>query len=334
MPRLTALEAELSIAGTFATGEGLAAMDGDQIPQTLDAVIVGAGPGGLTAAIYLARFKRRFAVIDAGESRTGWIPRTHNHPGFPGGIEGPVLLARMREQAGSFGVEIRRDKAMETAETEGGFEIALESGARLQARKLLLATGVIDHEPKLPAFFQSVRKGLIRICPICDGYEVQGQAVGVIGDGDKGAREALFLRTYADRLTLVHVGEGELSADSRAALAAEGIDLIETPIEDVLVEHDRIVALGFGGQQQRRFDTVYSALGTTPRRRLAESFGAGIDPGGCLQVDDHQQTTVPGLYAAGDVVRGLNQISVAQAEGAIAATDIHNRLTDEGRPAR
>lgn len=310
-------------------------MGEEQKPSELDAVIVGGGPAGLTAAIYLARFRRRCVVVDAGESRLGWIPRTHNHPGFPDGVEGPALLARMRDQAVRYGVEIRPGRVKHAARLDGGFELTLEDGGRIAARKLLLATGVVDNEPNLPAFFQSVRKGLIRICPICDGYEVIGQAVGVIGDSDKGAREALFLRTYSDRLTLVHVGEaGALSDEARRDLAEAGIGVIETPIEDVLVEQDRIVALGFSAEGLRRFDTVYCALGMTPQWLLAEQLGAEVDPAGCLQVGEHQETRVEGLYAAGDVVRGLNQISVAQAEGAIAATDIHNRLTAEGRPAR
>jgi thioredoxin reductase (NADPH) len=300
--------------------------------ERLDAVVVGGGAAGLTAAIYLGRFRRRFLVVDGGESRLGWIPRTHNHPGFPGGVEGPELLARIRAQAEDFGAEIRPGTVTAITGADGDFDITLEGGEHLSARKILLATGVVDTEPKLPAFFQSVRKGLIRICPICDGYEVIGHTVGVIGDGDKGAREARFLRTYADRLTLVHVGAPEtLSDEARADLEADGIDLIETPIEDVLVEKDRIVALGFSGHGLRRFDTVYSALGATPQWLLADQLGAGVDPGGCLRVDPHQQTSVAGLYAAGDVVRGLNQISVAQAEAAIAATDIHNRPTAEAR---
>lgn len=300
----------------------------------LDAAIVGAGPGGLTAAIYLARFRRRFALVDAGESRLGWIPRTHNHPGFPEGIEGPVLLQRMHEQLARYGAEVRTGEVVEAACADGGFELALKDGERLRARKLLLATGVIDNEPNLPAFFQSVRKGLIRICPICDGYEVRGQAVGVIGDSDKGAREAVFLRTYTDRLTLVHVGEAALSQEALAGLEDAGVELIETAIEDVVIEKDRIVALCFDGREMRRFDSVYCALGTTPRWLLAEQLAAGVDKDGRLVVGPHQETTIPGLYAAGDVVRGLNQISVAQAEAAIAAVDIHNRLTAEGFSSR
>jgi thioredoxin reductase (NADPH) len=306
-------------------------MEGGRVTDPHDAIIVGGGPGGLTAAIYLARFRRRFVVIENGESRLSWIPRSHNHPGFPEGIEGPVLLRRMRDQAERYGAEIRRDTVEKVRSEDGLFTASLDGGGEITARKLLLATGVIDNEPKLEGFFQSVRKGLIRICPICDGYEAQGQAVGVIGDSDKSAREALFLRIYTDRLSVIHVGDpGNLSPASRHQLAEAGIEVIETPIEGVVIERDRIAALDFGEGRMARFDSVYSALGTTPRWSLAEELGAVTDPAGCLHVDAHQQTSVRGCYAAGDVVRGLNQISVAEGEGAIAATDIHNRLTEEG----
>lgn len=295
--------------------------------DTLDALIIGGGPAGLTGAIYLGRFKRRFLVVDAGDSRLGWIPRTHNHPGFPEGVAGRELLGRIREQAETYGAEIVSG-CVEALERDGEvFVASLDDGQALRARKVLLASGVVDSEPNLPAFEQSVRKGLIRICPICDGYEAQGKAVGVIGHSEKGAREALFLRLYTDRLTLIHVGVPEaLPDEERRELAEAGIPVIDTPIGNVVVEDDRIAALDFGEGGVHRFDTLYSALGSTPRSVLAEKLGATTDPSGCLHVNDHQETCVPGLYAAGDLVRGLDQISVAQGEAAIAATDIHNQL--------
>jgi len=295
--------------------------------DTLDALIVGGGPAGLTGAIYLGRFRRRFVVVDAGDSRLNLIPCTRNHPGWPDGVAGPDLLGRIRAQAERYGAQIVQG-CVEALEKDGEtFVAGLGDGSVIRARTVLLASGVLDTEPKLPNFEQSIRQGLIRICPICDGYEVQGQAVGIIGAGEKGAREALFLRLYTDRLTLIHVGEAKTLPDrERRALAEAGIELIETPIGNVVVEQDRIAALDFGEGRLCRFDTLYSALGSTSRSGLAEKLGAATDPAGCLQVSDHQETAVPGLYAAGDLVRGLNQISVAQGEAAIAATDIHNRL--------
>ncbi len=296
--------------------------------ESYDAVIVGGGPAGLSAAIYLARFRRRFVVVDGGQSRLRLIPRTHNHPGFPRGIKGPKLLSRLRAQARRFDVEVKHGTVQTLEGEDGAFRLGLTQGHDLRARKVLLATGVVDNEPLLPDFEGAIRRGLIRICPICDGYEVMGQAVGVIGDSDKGAREALFLKTYTDALTLIHVGAPKtLPAAERERLAAAGIEVIETPIGAVTMEEGRIAALDFGAGGARRFETVYSALGATPQGLLADRLEARTDPGGCLRVDEHQHTSIPGLYAAGDLVRGLNQISVAEAEGAIAATDIHNSLT-------
>jgi thioredoxin reductase (NADPH) len=297
--------------------------------KPLDAVVVGAGPGGLVAALYLARFGRNFVVLDAGESRAAWIPTSHNHPGFPKGIAGPDLLKRLRRHARRYGATIRKASVDSLKPSEGGFDIRAGK-RRYFARTVLLATGVIDNEPKLPGLERAIARGLIRICPICDGYEARGQSIGVIGNSAHGVREALFLRTYSEDVTLIHVGEpGTLAASDRRALSAAGLPVIETPIQAVHIERDRIAAFTFEGQA-RRFDTVYSGLGSTPRSALAQQAGAALDEQGRLIVDDHQNTSVAGLYAAGDLVRGLNQMTVAEAEAAIAATDIHNRLRAAG----
>ncbi|MEC8455702.1 MAG: FAD-dependent oxidoreductase, partial [Pseudomonadota bacterium] len=168
------------------------------------------------------------------------------------------------------------------------------------------------------------QRSLVRICPICDGYEATDKAVAVIGQDDKGAREAAFLRTYSDRVTLIHIGPPDALTQGDE-LRRLGVELIAAPLESVVLEQDRVTALGWGGRT-RAFDLVYSALGASPNADLARGLGARLAADGRLEVDLHQAASVPGLYAAGDVVRGLNQIAVATAEAAVAATDIHNRL--------
>jgi len=289
-----------------------------------EVLIVGAGPAGLTAATYLARFRRRVLVVDAGEPRACWIPLSHNMPGFPSGVGGPEILRLMREQAQEYGAVVTPGRVQRLAPDGGdGFVAELEDRT-VTARAVLLATGVVDHHPDLPGVERAIQRGLVRICPICDGFEATGKAVAVIGDSDKGAREAAFLRTYSDRVTLIHVGPPD--AISRPdELDRLGIELVDAPLEAVRLEQDRVVALGWSGAE-RAFDLVYSALGTSPNAELAQALGARLADDGRLEVDLHQATSVPGLYAAGDVVRGLNQIAVATAEAAVAATDIHNRL--------
>jgi len=291
-----------------------------------DCVVVGAGPAGLTAAIYLGRFRRDVLVLDAGASRAARIPLSHNHPGFPDGVRGRTLLARMRRQAERYGARIEAAR-VEDLRTDGdGFRLG-GGGRHVEARKVILATGVADVEPPLPGVDEAVAKGLLRICPICDGYETIGKRVGVIGEDAHGAREAVFVTTYTPQVTLIHTGPSEaLPADCRAELERAGVGLIEAPIESVTLDRKRIAAICFGPDRTETFDTIYAGLGVRPRNRLAVTAGAKLDESGRLIVTDHQETSVPGLYAAGDVVRGLNQISTAEGEGAISATHVHNVL--------
>lgn len=289
----------------------------------VDVLIVGAGPAGLTAATYLARFHRSVIVADGGDPRAAWIPLSHNMPGFPAGISGDAILTRMREQAEEYGAKIETGRVTELLQQRSEFTARL-SDALITARAVLLATGVVDHHPPLPGVERAIERSLVRICPICDGYEATGKEVAVLGDSDMGAREAAFLRTYSDRVTLIHTGAPEALTE-RAALAELGIDVVEMPIEAVRLEGDRVTAFCWSGED-RAFDVIYSALGTTPSTDLARALGARLAEDGRLEVDLHQRTSVPGLWAAGDVVRGLNQIAVATAEAAVASTDIHNAL--------
>ncbi len=148
--------------------------------------MIGAGPAGLTAGIYLARFRRTVLIIDGESSRAALIPRSHNYPGFPGGISGPALLGRLRKQALHYGAMIETCIVEELKKTQGGFSAKTSSTLNITAKQVLLATGVIDIEPVLPDLENAVRQGLIRHCPICDAFEVKDRKIAVIGFGCSG----------------------------------------------------------------------------------------------------------------------------------------------------
>lgn len=300
----------------------------DAAASPLDCLIIGGGPAGLTAAIYLSRFRRSFVLLDAGASRADWIPISHNHPGFPEGIPGPELLERLRQQARRYGAAIAPSEVQSLQQLADGNFVAIDgAGRERQGRTVVFATGVVDVEPELPNLYDAVRRGLIRHCPICDGFEVIDKKVAVIGFGATGLREAMFLRTYTNDLTLLTLGCGmELSSEGSQQLEESGIRVIETPVIEVVVEDKRVTKIVLRGGQCLVFDTLYSALGTRSRSGLAKSLGARMDETERLVTDEHQETSIAGLYAAGDIVRGLNQIGVAMGQAEIAATAIHNRL--------
>ncbi len=295
--------------------------------EPLDCLVIGAGPAGLTAAIYLGRFRRRFCVIDGGESRARLIPTSHNHASFPDGIAGPALLERMATQARKYGARIQPGTVTGLARDRDGLFSARMDGIVVRARTVLMATGVIDIEPDLPDVPGAIGRGLIRHCAVCDGYEVIGHRVGVIGRGDGGLHEALFLRTYADDITLLSLGQPlDLAAEELRKAEAAGIVLVEDPVASVEFEGDRIASLTTRGGVCKPFDSVYSALGDNVRSDLARQIGATLEDKGCIITDEHQHASISGLHAAGDVVRSLDQISVAMGEAAVAATSIHNSL--------
>lgn len=298
----------------------------------LDAVVIGAGPAGLTAAIYLARFRRRFLLIHDGRSRADWIPRSHNHPGFPDGVVGAELLARMAAQAQRFGAPMREGWVSGLVAEAGGFSLTVERET-VRARTVLLATGVTDTLPDIKGAEAAVVAGLMRICPICDAYEIIDKPVAVIGENALAAREALFLADYTADVTVLHTGPPEaMPNDERRLLAARGLDLIETEARRVGLDVPGGIVTCSTAEGERRFAAIYVALGVKPRSNLADHAGARLGDDERLVVDVHQQTTVAGLYAAGDMVRGLNQISTAEGEAATAATAIHNRLREQDGP--
>ena len=293
----------------------------------VDCLIIGGGPAGMTAAIYLARFRRRFVVIDAAKSRCTWIPLSHNHAGFPDGIGGVELLMRMQQQAERYGAEVRHGTVETLERADEGAFLARYEGGEVLAKAVIIATGVIDEEPQLPNLYHAVQQGLIRHCPICDGFEVIGQTVGVIGHGKQGLAEALFIRTFTPDLTLLTLGQPmNLDNDDRQRLAEAGIAVVEEAIAEVRVEAKRITTLVTKSGRELGFQTLYSALGTAPRNELVRAFDGCLDETGRVLTRERQETSVDGLYAAGDIVTGLNQISVAMGQAALAATTIHNRL--------
>ena len=269
-----------------------------------DCVVVGGGPAGLTAAHYLLRFRRSVACFDDGDSRALRIATTRNFPAFPGGIAGAELLRRLRQQVSEAGGRILPHRVTRIEKADGGFLVHREAHVT-RTRSVLLATGTRDVEPAVQGIEAVRERDLVRQCPICDGFEFSGKRILVIGKGAHGAREANFLRTFSSHVRLCEMPD----------------------IERVQVRSGAIAA-SLGNGTTVVCDVVYAALGSHPKSDLASELGAVVDDQGSIVVGPHCDTSVPGLFAAGDVVAALDQLAVATGHGAIAATAMHNFLRE------
>jgi thioredoxin reductase (NADPH) len=289
----------------------------------LDCLIIGGGPAGLTAANYLARYRRRALVVDDQASRAALIPASHNYPGFKG-IEGRELLARLRDQAERYGAKIEYGRIESLCRGPAERFVALHGRRQIEARVVLLATGLVDERPNIVGIDAAIRGGAVRFCPICDSFEAMNRCIGVLGAADEAGKKALFLRTYSRHVTFFPTDGASMTDEHRRAFEAAKVSISGTPVE--IDYRGQRLGVKVEGGETISLDVLYPALGCRVRSELAVSVGAKCTAVGTLRVNEHQQTSVSGLYAAGDVVSDLHQIVVATSHAAVAATAIHNRL--------
>lgn len=295
-----------------------------------DCIIVGGGPAGLTAAVYLARFHRQTLVLDRGGSRAALISKSRNYPGFPDGIGGRELLSRLLQQAEGYGAEFRRSNVRSIEREDPDWRV-VGDGINLVGRAVLLATGVYNRRPDVSdeVHDAALAAGKLRYCPICDGYEAGGPAgkarIGVLGASSHGVAEALFLRRYTPHVLLFTLEACEMHEKDRDELDRAGIAWDPRPVTRYNFSGDA-VRLEFADGSFAVVDTLYPALGSKPNIELAKQLGIRVDEENCVLTDKKQRLGLRGLYAAGDVVSALDQLSVAVGHAAIAATAMHNDL--------
>ncbi|MGQ4879769.1 NAD(P)/FAD-dependent oxidoreductase [Billgrantia sp. LNSP4103-1] len=299
--------------------------------KAIDCVVVGAGPAGLAAGINLQRFLRDIRIIDDGCSRAALIPSTHNYPGFGNGISGLALLERLRAQLKANGGHVTSGRVVRLERNvDGTFDVTTDTEV-IRSRTVLLASGVVDVEPTLKGFQSVKEKGLIRYCPICDGFEFTRERIGIIARDAHGVDEAVFIKRFSGDLTLIDIeGGAYLDNASIERLARENIALVQGKVSDMHDDARQRIHLRMDDGREVTFDALYCALGTQVRSELGTNMGALRNPQGYLVVNPHMQTGIEGLYAAGDMTNQLSQITVATGQASIAATAIHNRLQNRG----
>jgi thioredoxin reductase (NADPH) len=293
-----------------------------------DAVIVGGGLAGLSAAVYLGRAQRDALIVDSGRSLANWEPNVQNYLGFPDGISGEELLRRGRLQARNYGVDLCEDEIIDATRADGLFYLR-GTGGSYQSRRLLLATGLFHLAPDIPGLDACMGHSFF-FCKDCDAYRVQGQQIGIIGRNNEAVEYALGMLPYSAKVFLATNGKNPVWDQAHANWVREyEIPILTGRILQADQEHGKITSLTFESGECLSLNCAFTTRGDIFHNRLAKSLGAKIDSEGQILVNEDGRTSVPGLYAAGCVTPANCQMIIAAGEGAAAAQAINRDLFEE-----
>jgi thioredoxin reductase len=291
-----------------------------------DVIVIGGGPAGLSAALVLGRCRRRVLVCDAGHPRNAAAREMHGYLSRDGCS--PLELLRIgREELGRYGIEIRKVPVTDVLVAGTAFEVLLETGERVPARKVLIASGVRDHLPEIDGL-EACYGISVHHCPYCDGWEERDRLIAVIGRGTAAAGLALSLKTWTDRVTVCTNGRANIAAKHRTQLAEHAIAIHEQPI--ARVEHDdgRVRSLAMRDGAQVPCEAVFFSSGQSLQCNFPSKLGCEFTHKGTVKTDHLGQTRVPGVYVVGDASRDVQFVIVAAAEGAKAGVAINKALQE------
>lgn len=295
-----------------------------------DCAVIGGGPGGLVSALYLSRFKRRVLLVDAGHSRAQWIPKIRNLIGHTKGLSGLKLLKKLKQQVLQYKTNWVQGEA-QVFRFKKGFRIDV-NGDQYTARAVVLATGMKDKQPPVDNLPELRRRNVLAYCPICDGYEHMDRRIGILVNSASGLKKAAFLSRYSKNIFLFQVQRFTVRPRQRQWLSENGFRLFEGELEslNLKVRPKRGLAVKMKGKSEVLVDVAYVALGVDFNPKTTEHLkGLRKNKEGFILTTSHQETSIPNLYAVGDCVSSLAQVSVAVGQAALAATRIHNSLNSK-----
>lgn len=289
--------------------------------ESIEVLIVGGGAAGLAAALTFGRLRRQVWVCDAGEPRNAPARHMHNFPGFDGVPPAQWRERVLQELTHYPSVQHQALKVLALTPEAGGFRAQLSSGQSLWTQKVLLATGVQDVLPEIPGLLALWGKTVVH-CPFCHGFEFQDQRLALLGQGDMALHMLAMLLGLSRDIIVFTQGPAQFTATQRQALTVQGVSLIETPVVRLQGEGDQLLALELANGETVARDALYLApeFPVVQRSPLVQELGCALDPQGWVTVDDMGQTSVPGVYAAGDMagMRGQSVLNSA-ASGSMTA---------------
>lgn len=302
-----------------------------------DAVVVGGGPGGLAAATWLARYRRDVVVVDSGEYRAATVVSSHGYLGRDPQDPRELLATARGQLLGYPTAAYRQGRVVDATGSAGRFTLRLDDGAELAALRVVLATGVADRFPDIEGFAEHYGASAFH-CPACDGYDAEGRDVVAYGWDERLVGFATTLLDWARSVTVVTSGHRfEGDEGCRAVLARHGIELVEERARRLVGERGDLRAVLLAGGRELPASRLFFSVAHEPRAELARALGCRLDREGYVEVDREGSTSVPGVYAAGDVVPGLQLVQVAAAQGTVAgvaaALSLHGEPGSPRSPA-
>jgi thioredoxin reductase len=309
-----------------------------QATARFDVVVVGGGAAGLSAALILGRSRRSVLVVDAGEPRNA--PAAHMQGVLSrDGMPPAEYLAVGRDEVQDYGVRLVGDEVTAVVpDGDGEFTVRLGKGADVHARRVVVATGLVDELPDIPGLRERWGRDVLH-CPYCHGWEVRDQAFGVLAHPALGAHQALLLTQWSKNITLFLHDVAELPDGQREQLDAAGIRVVTTPIEETLTTNDKLTGVRLQDGTVVALDVLFAAGTPVPRDTLLRDLGARTTPtpvGPYTEVDPTGRTSVPGVWAVGNAAGPTEQVVNAMSAGYRAGQTINAELTflDFGRPAK
>lgn len=297
-------------------------------PRTREAIVIGGGIAGLSAAIYLGRAQRDTLVIDSGHSMAKWEPVVGNYLGFPDGVSGDDLLESGRQQAEHHDVCFAEDKIQAIDPRNNVFVLHGERET-YRAKRILLATGIFHLPPEIPGVKECLGHSMF-FCKDCDGFRVRGKNIAICGANDEAVEYALGMLHYSPCVMIATNGEKpHWSQRHDRWLEEYEIPVHLEKIHDVEHRDRKILSLRLEGGSEVKIDNIFTTRGDIFHTELAESLGARLDEDGQIEVDHCMRTTVPRVYAAGCVTPANCQMIIAAGQGATAAQAINRDLFEE-----
>lgn len=297
--------------------------------NTHDAVVIGGGVSGLAAAQWIARYRRDVLVVDSGDYRAASVDRSHGYLGRDPGVP-HELLSKGRDELRQYPTaSYRSAEVVRVDGTRGQFRVELADGDTVGAHRLLLATGVADVFPDIDGFAEHYGAGVFH-CPSCDGYEAKDRHVVAIGWDPHLVGFAGTLLNWAASVTVVTHGREFQGDDScEVVLDRHGIELLRESTTRFVGTRGDLQGVELEDGRLLRASMAFFSLAHVPRTDLATSLGCEIDEEGYVVIDEKGETTVPGVYAAGDLVPGLQLIQIAAAKGTVAGVALAHSLFGE-----